>query len=513
VYGGSERRCGYSPRCAHPKSESKNLIGMPEVAKERTCKPLRPRRVHGNRGAREAKAGRAGRSRTSLRLLILWLAVAAFAVLGGSAFAQDAAPQSSAVHLTLQGAVQLALRQNPQVQIAALNLAESVQNKNEARSELLPQAKLEASDTAVRGNLEADFGRPFPGLPQHIGPYQIFSAGPQFSMSVLDLSLWRRWQAAGENVQASDADRESTREQITLLVVSQYLGCLRASADVRAAQSRVDLAKALFGQANDLQQHGAGTGIDALRSNVELQNETQVLLVAQTNEQTSLYGLAQLLNLDPSATIALDDASSFFDTPVSDADTIFAQSLDAAYAARPEMRALEAQERAAMDEKRATSESRWPTARIVGNWDYEGLSSTTGIPTYNYSVVFDVPIFTGGRIHADDAIDDLELKKIAQRREDLQNQIAVDVKTAAAELASARSEVDVANQGVSLAQQEVQQARDRFTAGVANNIEVIQAQDALARASDNQIAALYSYNEARADLARATGQMESLYAK
>jgi outer membrane protein TolC len=128
-------------------------------------------------------------------------------------------------------------------------------------------------------------------------------------------------------------------------------------------------------------------------------------------------------------------------------------------------------------------------------------------------VVFDVPIFTGGRIHADDAIDDLELKKIAQRREDLQNQIAVDVKTAAAELASARSEVDVANQGVSLAQQEVQQARDRFTAGVANNIEVIQAQDALARASDNQIAALYSYNEARADLARATGQMESLYAK
>jgi outer membrane protein TolC len=89
----------------------------------------------------------------------------------------------------------------------------------------------------------------------------------------------------------------------------------------------------------------------------------------------------------------------------------------------------------------------------------------------------------------------------------------VDVKTAAAELASALNEVNVANQGVSLAQEEVQQARDRFSAGVANNIEVIQAQDALARANDNQIAALYSYSQARADLARATGQMESLYAK
>jgi outer membrane protein len=441
---------------------------------------------------------------------VLPLFLMAMVSLAASANAQDApSTQNGALHLTLHAAVELALRQNPQVQIGALNLAESVQNKNVARSELLPQAKLEVSDSANRGNLEADFGRPFLGLPQHIGPYQVFAAGPQFSMSVLDLSLWRRWQAAGENVRASDADREAVREQITLLVVSQYLGCLRAAADVRAAQSRADLAKALYDQANDLQQHGAGTGIDTLRANVELQNETQVLLVAQTAERTSVYGLAQLLNVDPNQTIELDDALSFFETP--DAD--IQQSLEAAYTARPEMRALEAQERAAADEKRATSESRWPSMRIVGNWDYEGLSSTTGIPAYSYAVVFDVPIITGGRIRAENVIGDLELQKIAQQRQDLENQIAVDVKTAAAELAAARSEVDVANQGVSLAQQEVQQARDRFSAGVANNIEVIQAQDALARANDNQIAALYSYNQARADLARATGQMESLYAK
>ncbi|MGB6430108.1 MAG: TolC family protein [Candidatus Acidiferrales bacterium] len=449
-------------------------------------------------------------TRALRRGAILPLALAGLAILAGSAYAQDSpAPQPAELHLTLQGAVALALRQNPQVQIAALNLAESVQNKNVARSALLPQAKLEASDSVIRANLEAEFGEPFAGLPEHLGPFQVFAAGPQFSMSVLDLSLWRRWQAAGEDVRASDADRQSVREQITLLVVSQYLGCLRAAADVRAAQSRADLAKALYDQANDLQQHGAGTGIDTLRANVELQNETQVLLVAQTTERTSLYGLAQLLNVDPSQTIELDDALSFFETPEANIE----QSLEAAYAARPEMRALEAQERAAADEKRAASESRWPSMRVVGNWDYEGLSSATGIPTYNYAVVFDVPLFTGGRIHAEDVLGDLELKKIAQRRQDLENQIALDVKTAAAELASARNEVDVANQGVSLAQQEVQQARDRFSAGVANNIEVIQAQDALARASDNQIAALYSYNQARADLARSTGQMESLYAK
>ena len=104
-------------------------------------------------------------------------------------------------------------------------------------------------------------------------------------------------------------------------------------------------------------------------------------------------------------------------------------------------------------------------------------------------------------------------KKLAQQQTDLRNQIAQEVRTAAAQLDSAKTEVDVANAGIDLAREEVTQARDRFQAGVANNIEVITAQDELARANDNQIVALYRYNQAHADLAHATGQMESLYGK
>jgi outer membrane protein len=96
---------------------------------------------------------------------------------------------------------------------------------------------------------------------------------------------------------------------------------------------------------------------------------------------------------------------------------------------------------------------------------------------------------------------------------ELTNQIALQVKSAIALLESARHEVDVANLGVKLAQEEVTQARDRFQAGVANNIEVVTAQDELARANDNQIVALYRYNQSRADLAQAVGQIEQLYTK
>jgi len=435
----------------------------------------------------------------------LFVFLLAALVFGGNARAEEKQP----VRLTLGEAVRLALKQNPQVQISVLNVAQSEQDQAIARSALMPQAQLAVSDTVLRSNIEANFGRRIPGIPQHIGPFQVFHAGPQFSTPVFDLTLWRRWQASRQGVRASEADRQSVREQIVLLVVSQYLGCLRASADVRAAESRAELAQALYNQAADLQKSGVGTGIDTLRANVELQNEKQRLILADTSRKTAIYGLVRLLNLDPQQTVELADELGFFETPEFQPE----QSLARAYAARPEMQAIVARERAAYDQKRAASESRLPAVRFGGGWSYQGVSATTGIPVYEYQVGVEMPLFTGGRIRAEITRADLEMKKIAQESEELRNQIALEVKTAIANLDSARNEVQVANLGVQLAQEEVTQARDRFQAGVVNNIEVISAQDALARANDNQIAALYRYNQARADLARAIGQTESLYAK
>jgi outer membrane protein TolC len=292
-------------------------------------------------------------------------------------------------------------------------------------------------------------------------------------------------------------------------VVSQYIGTLRDIADVQASQSRVDLAQALYDQAADLQKEGVGTGIDTLRANVELQNENQRLIEAQASRETSLFALSRLLNLDPRQRIELADSLSFFETPQPDVET----SIEEGLSTRQEWKSLQEQIRASEHDKKAASESRLPSLKFDGQWNYEGSSSTTGIPTYNYSVAATMPLFTGGRIHAEMVRDDLAIQKLQQQQADLRNQIALDVKTALVNLDSARNQVRVANLGVQLSNEEVDQARDRFKAGVANNIEVIQAQDSLARANDNQIAALYRFNQGRADLARAVGQMEKVYAK
>jgi outer membrane protein len=419
------------------------------------------------------------------------------------------AQQKPTIQLTLHDAVALALKQNPQVQIGVLQAAQAKQDQNIARADLLPQVQLSVSDAVLRANIETAFGSKIPGFAEHLGPFQIFNAGPAASVPILDFAAWSRLHAARENTSAAHAGEQSIREDIVLQTVSQYLGALRAAAQVKAAQTRIQLAQALYDQAADLQKNGAGTGIDTLRANVELQNEKQVLIGAQTQYDVALYGLARLLSVDPKQPIQLSDVTSFFETP----EFAIEGSIDRAYQVRPEMLQIDARLRAAQATRHAAIDERLPSVRGVGSWDYQGVSISTGIPVYQYQVGAVVPIFTGGRIRAETVKADLEIKKVEQQRDDLRNQIALEVKTATAQLDSARHQVEVANLGIQLAQEEVTQARDRFAAGVADNIEVVQAQDALSRASDNQIAALYQFNQARADLARATGQMESIYTK
>jgi len=470
--------------------------------------------------AQEKKEGSAGAKERPKRSHIIFYTIF-FSLMAGAtgAHAQTRDKQSAlpgnaptqALRLTLDQAVGLALKLNTTAQIAILQAAQSEQDKNIARADLLPQAKATISDEAQKVNLLAEFGgrSPFPGFPKTIGPYQVFSAGPSISAPVFDLTLWRRYQAAQSAMNSSKANSLSTREQVILLVVSQYIGTLRAVANVEASQSRVSLAQALYDQAADLQKEGVGTGIDTLRANVELQNEKQRLIEAETDRETSLFALSRLLNLDPRQTIELGDSLSFFETPQPEAEP----SIELALAERQEWKALEAQIKAAEYEKKASQDLRLPSLRFDGDFAYVGTSGNTTLPTYTYQASVNMPLFTGGRIHAEVVRADLEIKRLGQQKEDLRNQIALDVKTALLNLQSARNEVQVANLGVQLSKEEVDQARDRFKAGVANNIEVIQAQDSLARANDNQIAALYRFSQARAGQARSIGQMEKVYAK
>jgi outer membrane protein TolC len=409
------------------------------------------------------------------------------------------------LRLTLKGAVQLALKQNPQRIAAHIITLQSERDRQIALAPLLPQADLAGATSLNHYNLQSFEKTP----PKAVGPFQYIEAGPRFSQTVFDLPQIRNYQIGKEGVREAQAEETVTRETVSLAVVSQYLLVLRAQATYEAARARVALAERLFRQAEELQKTGVGLKIDTLRANVELQNERQGLIDAETATRTTTYVLAELLDLPRDQEPEVADHMEFFTLPVYDRPAMLNQAL----ANRPEMKSVALQQRMAELEHKSASEQRLPQLDFFGFWYYQGEHFSEGIPAYTYALGLSLPLFTGGRIQAETAKTLLEEQRIEENRRQLEARIVREVKSALDELESARNSVEVANIGMTLANDEVAQAQRRFQAGVTTNIEVITAQDEFARASDNQIDALYRFNQSRANLARAMGNIEDTYSK
>jgi len=436
-------------------------------------------------------------------------------VAGGAVRAQAPAPAPAAtspvasVHLTLPQALRIALDQNPRVQQSLLAIAESQDDRRSAAAALMPTVAAQAYGQRNKYNLDALMGMPQPHGPEVVGPFNWGQVGVEAQVSLFDLSLWKRWKASRYAEDSARAQGRAVREQIAALVVGQYLRALRAAASVNASQSRVDLAGALATLAENQQKQGVGTKLDTLRAQVQLQTERQRLIQAQTQRLTALAGLGKLLDLKPGTVIDLQDTLA--------APSLPQLSFEAAYQSglkqRPELAALDAREKAAASLRQAAQGLRMPSVVATGSYASTGLQSQAWAPTYQVSLGVKVPLFTGGRVSAQISKAKSEQASLQEARRDVRAQVGLEIQVAQAELDAAQHEVEVADLAVSLSQEALTQARHRFEAGVSNNIEVINAQDELARANDNQISALYRLNQSRADLALAMGQIESLYTR
>ncbi|MGA7832585.1 MAG: TolC family protein [Terracidiphilus sp.] len=436
-------------------------------------------------------------------------------VFPGTAFAQRSADStlsnapSSSERLTLAGAVDLALRQNLDIQIANIETATRQQDRVIARSDLLPHASFEADDSVNRHNLRALLGIqiPIPVVPHNIGPYQAVHAGPTFSVPVFDLTLIRQYQASGHRLLASRSDAQTVREETVLLTVGEYMAHLRALASIAAAESRVELATRLAHQADDLLRDGVASKIDVSRAQVRLNEEQQGLIDARRDADTSVQALRRVLNVPYSEQIEFADDQDFFRTRSLD----ISDPLGTGLVRRPELHSLDESVKAAHLAHEAAVEESWPKFTFGGFWDEQGQTFSTADPGYQYQANMSLPIFTGGRLRAERKSTALAEQRTQKQLAEEQNLVTEQVRDGQVELQAALHQVELGRQEVELANEEVSLSQGRFQSGVTDNIEVTQAQDSLARANDAEIGALFRYNIARAQLARAAGSVERTY--
>jgi outer membrane protein TolC len=189
------------------------------------------------------------------------------------------------------------------------------------------------------------------------------------------------------------------------------------------------------------------------------------------------------------------------------------QALDQAYANRDDYKAAIEELHAAEAAKRAAVAGHLPSVRVTGDYGTIGLTPGSALPTFNVVGAVDVPLFDGGRQKGRVALADAELKRRTAIFEDLKASVYYDVRTAFLDLEATRQQLEAATRGRDLANQALQQSRDRFAAGVANNVEVIQAQEAVARATEEAISAQYGLSVAQAVLAQSVGNAEEALLK
>ena len=413
----------------------------------------------------------------------------------------------SDVPLSMHEAVRLALKQNPRVLASRLEALESKQQARIARSTFLPKAGLQLEEQMNRLNLGTLIGQEM--APYSIGPYSNLQLGSSFDAPVIAVSAWKGYQAEKQRAAAAQLSDADMREQIVAVVVAQYLSLQRSKATEKAVQSRIALADNLRKLAEDALQQGTGTNTDALRASVELKVEQQNLVEAQAQTSAYGYGLAQVLGLAANQQVTATEELSGDDQQQPDEQA----SLNEALEVRPDLLSVEKLQKAASLDRQSSKAQRLPEFHFGGFWAESGRAPGRNLPVYSYQGEMRFPIFTGGRIAAEIKRSELASQRADQVVEDRRNVVTQEVRTSLTLLHAARQELQLATQAVDLSTHELKESRDRFAAGVTNNIEVVTAQNSLAQSTDSQIGAMYRLQQASADLSRARGHIAEDYAK
>lgn len=434
-------------------------------------------------------------------------------------WAGDAAPDRGPLHLSLKRAVELAVSPegNTYIQLSEEQVRQAKARVAEARSAFLPDIEAFAGQQSTMRSLATlgvsegvqALGLPIKlNIPKVVGPYNAVDIRATAVQSVFDFSNIRRYQAARAQVRASKADRAKADDGVSATTAKAYLAALRADADVEAYQANVSLAEAVLKQSQNQKDAGTGTGIEVTRAKVQLSNEKQRLLMAKNQRTKAYLQLLRAMGMNLATELELTDKLSYRPT---DPITV-EQARVEAMKTRTDLKAQQAHESASRLNASAVKMERLPNVVALADYGTTGVNAIVPslLPTRDYGISVRVPIFDGGRRDARRAETASQYRQERVRTNDLREQIELEIRTALDTLHSAEEQYQVSQEGLTLADSELTQARRRYAAGFASNLEVTDAQTRLERARDNQIAALFNYNVARIDLGQSMGNVQRM---
>ncbi len=414
------------------------------------------------------------------------------------------------IELSLKGSLDRGLRYN-------LGLIESNQASSDVRAErlralsaMLPQ--LSADGRQGYQNLsykEIGLKLPsipgLPALPLTSGGFGYQDARVSLTQSLYSAGLRNEYRARKSDEQASVLSIQDSRDVVVFAVGIAYMQVIASAARVETARAQLASAGELDQQTANRVKNEVSPEIDSIRSQVERQSAEQRLTNATNQLEKDKLTLARIIGLAIDQDFELSDPLVYHPLSGITSETATEEALRS----RADLRSAEASVQAATFTVRAQKAQRLPVVSVSA--DYGGAGANIGNFNQVYTVAgnISVPIYTGGRIHADIEQAQADLTRREAEYQDLKGRVAYDVRIAWLDLSASDSSAKVAQRNKSLAERALVQSQDRYTNGVTNYLEVVQAQEAVTAASENYIESLFSYNVAMISFARAIGGAET----
>ena len=375
-----------------------------------------------------------------------------------------------------------------------------------ARSSLMPNLSGSLSENVQQTDLKAEglrFSSPIPGfgIPSIVGPFNYFDLRARLTQTVADFTALNNYRSAKETLHADEFFAQDSKDLVVLAVGGAYLQVIAARARVASAKAQLETANALFQQTAQQRSVGLLAQIDVNKSEVKMLTQKQRLASLENDLAKQKINLARLTGLAPNDRYELTDDVPFAEAPVVAEEDAVTQAL----MQRPDIKAAQAQIRAAERSVAAARAERLPSLSVNADYGVIGLNPSQSHGTFSASGTLRFPIWQGGRTEGDIEQANAALSQRRAELEDLRSRVESEVRSAFLDLQAATSQVEVSRRNLDVTGETLTLTRQRFDAGITDSVEVSQAQSSVAAAELDFINSVFAHNVAKLSLARAAG--------
>ena len=408
--------------------------------------------------------------------------------------------------LTIDDAIQRGLQNNLGLILQSSSQRQAGGQRLESLQSLLPTVTGSASYTVQQIDLAA-YGLSFPGVKPIIGPFQVEDFRAYLTQNLVNLTAFEQYMASKHNFEASKLTAQDARDLVVLTVGNAYLLCIADQARITAVNAELDNSKLSFDQATDNHEAGTSPRLDVLRAQVDYQSEQQTLISTTNQLAKDKLALARTIGLPLDQKFELTDTTPYaaLDTPDPD------EAFQLAIKQRKDLAAATEQVKAGEATRKAAVYDQLPTVTASGNFGDQGTTVAHSHGTYLAEGQLSVPILQIAKTRGEEETAGAQLDQARAKLSDQVQQVNADVRDAILDIQTAAKLVDATKSNVDLAREALSEAQQRYKAGVDNSLSVSQALATDRQAEDQYISALYQHNVAKLSLARALGVASTNY--